>query len=134
MTPIRRGLLDTSVFIAAEAGRALEADRLPDESVVSPITIGELQAGVLTATGLDVRARRLATLESIADVQVLPIDADVAAEWARLRVHLAQAGGRVNVNDLWIAATAAAHRLPVVPQDDDFDPLDGVAGLHIIRV
>ncbi|MEJ7894498.1 MAG: hypothetical protein WKF94_17845, partial [Solirubrobacteraceae bacterium] len=49
---------------------------------------------------LDIRARRLATLESIADVEVLAIDADVAAEWARLRVHLAQAGRRVNVNDL----------------------------------
>lgn len=38
------------------------------------------------------------------------------------------------MNDLWIAATAAANRLPVVTQDADFDPLEGVAGLEIVRV
>ena len=90
------------------------------------MTIAELQAGVLAATDVDARARRLATLESIADIEVLVIDASVAGEWARLRVHLAQTGRRVNVNDLWIAATAAAHRLPIVTQNDDFGPVDGV--------
>lgn len=134
MAPAARGLLDTSVFIALESARELDRSRLPEDNVVCPITIAELQAGVLAATDLDVRARRLATLESIADVEVLAIDADVAAEWARLRVHLALSGRRVNVNDLWIAATAAAHGLPVVTQDGDFDPLDGVAGLESMRV
>jgi predicted nucleic acid-binding protein len=51
-----------------------------------------------------------------------------------MRVHLAQIGRRVNVNDLWIAATAASRRLPVVTQDDDFGPVEGVAGLEVIRV
>ena len=101
---------------------------------MSAITVGELQVGVLAAEDVDTRARRLATLESISDVEVLAIDAAVAAEWARLRVHLSQVGRRVNVNDLWIAATAAANGLPVVTQDDDFDPLEGVAGLEVIRV
>jgi predicted nucleic acid-binding protein len=40
----------------------------------------------------------------------------------------------MNVNDLWIAASAAARRLPIVTQDDDFDPLDGVRGLVVVRV
>ncbi len=134
MAPAARGLLDTSVFIAVEYARPLDANLLPHHSVVCPVTIAELQAGVLAAADLDIRARRLATLESIADVEVLAIDADVAAEWARLRVHLAQAGRRVNVNDLWIAATAVTNRLPVVTQDDDFAPLYGASGLEVIRV
>jgi len=129
-----RGLLDTSVFIAAESARAIDQRLLPDESVVCPVTIAELQAGVLAAADLEIRARRLATLESIADVEVVAIDADVAAEWARLRVHLAQTGRRMNVNDLWIAATAAANGLAIVTQDDDFGALDGVAGVEVIRV
>lgn len=132
--PAARGLLDTSVFIALETDRAIDVGRLPDESVVCPVTIAELQAGVLAAGDLGTRARRLATLESIADVEVLVIDTAVAAEWARLRVHLAENGLRVNVNDLWVAATAAAHGLPVVTQHDDFDRLDGVGGLSVIRV
>jgi len=129
-----RGLLDTSVFIAAEPARPLDVTGLPDQGVVCPITIAELHAGVLAADDIDVRARRLATLESIADVEVVPIDADVAAEWARLRVNLAQAGRRINVNDLWIAATAAAYGLPVITQDDDFDALAEVEGVEVIRV
>lgn len=134
MAHAARGLLDTSVFIALESSRELDRSRLPEDNVVCPITVAELHAGVLAATDLDVRARRLATLESIADVEVLAIDADVAAEWARLRVHLALSGRRVNVNDLWVAATAAAHGLPVVTQDGDFDSLDGVERVEIIRV
>lgn len=134
MPPAARGMLDTSVFIAAESARELDQSLLPDESVVCPVTIAELHVGVLAAADLEIRARRLATLESIADVEVLAIDAGVAAEWARLRVHLAQAGRPINVNDLWIAATAAAHALPVVTQDDDFSALDGVAGVDVIRV
>ncbi len=132
--PAPRGLLDTSVFIALESARPIEAAKLPDQSVVCPVTIAELQAGVLAAADIDTRARRLATLETIADIEVLVIDAEVAAEWARLRVHLAETGRRVNVNDLWIAATAAAHGLPIVTQDDHFGPVDGVGGLSVIRV
>jgi predicted nucleic acid-binding protein len=41
---------------------------------------------------------------------------------------------KVGVNDMWIAATAAAHEIPVVTQDADFDALNGVAGLTVIPV
>lgn len=128
------GLLDTSVFIALESGRAMNTALLPDQSVICPVTIAELQAGVLIATDVDIRARRLATLEAVADIEVLIINAEVAAQWARLRVHLAENRRRINVNDLWIAATAAAHGLPVVTQDDNFDPLLTATGVAVIRV
>lgn len=129
-----RGLLDTSVFIAREAERALDDSLLPEESAVSAVTIAELQAGVLAAGDTDVRARRLATLGALSDVEVLVVDEAVAASWALLRVHLAESGRRLNVNDLWIAATALTHQIPVVTQDDDFDPVEGVGGLRIVRV
>jgi predicted nucleic acid-binding protein len=129
-----RGLLDTSVFIAREVERALDERLLPEELAVSAVTIAELHVGVLAAADLDTRARRLATLESLADIEVLVVDETVAASWALLRVHLATAERRLNVNDLWIAATALAHRIPVVTQDEDFGPVEGVSGLAIVRV
>lgn len=132
--PVDRGLLDTSVFIASESGRQLDAALLPDEGAISPITVAELHVGVLAAKDVDTRARRLATLEAIADVETLPIDNAVAAAWALLRIHLAESERRVNVNDLWIAATALAHHLPVVTQDDGFQPIEGLSGLEIIHV
>jgi predicted nucleic acid-binding protein len=129
-----RGLLDTSVFIALESARPIHSELLPEESAISSITVGELQAGVLAASDTDVRARRLATLEALSDIEVLTVDETVAASWALLRVHLAESGRRLNVNDLWIAATALAHQIPVITQDDDFGPVDGVAGLQVIQV
>jgi predicted nucleic acid-binding protein len=134
MTRPPRGLLDTSVFIARETGRALQGDLLPEESAVSAITVGELQAGVLVARDTDVRARRMATLDALGDVEVLAVDEIVAASWALLRVHLAESGRRLNVNDLWIAATALAHQIPVVSQDDDFTPVRGVGGLEVVAL
>jgi hypothetical protein len=129
-----RGLLDTSVFIANETGRALDEQLLPRELAVSAITIAELHVGVLAARDLDTRARRLATLETVSDIELLAVDEAVAVSWALLRVHLAEARRRLNVNDLWIAATAHAHALPVVTQDEDFGPIEGVGGLEIVRV
>ena len=129
-----RGLLDTSVFIAAESGRALDAARLPDESAISVITLAELHAGVLAARDTATRATRMATVDALGDIEVLPIDTPVALAWAQMRVLLAESGRRINVNDLWIAATAASRGLPVVTQDDDFMAVEGMAGLIIVSV
>lgn len=128
------GLLDTSVFIASESGRPLDEANIPDEVATSVVTLAELHTGVLAAADSETRAQRLATLESISDLEVLPIDDEAARYWARMRIHLAETGRRVRINDLWIAAVAVSHELPVVTQDGDFWPLDGVAGLRIIKV
>lgn len=128
------GVLDTTVFIARESGRSLDTRLLPDRLATTVITLAELNAGVLAAPSADVRARRLATRDAVADMTVLPADEDAALSWARLRIHLAEKGRRVRVNDLWIAAIASSRGLPVVTQDGDFDALDGIAGVQIIRV
>lgn len=128
------GVLDTSVLIAQESGRRLNALRIPDEVATTVITVAELNLGVLAAASADIRAQRLATLDAIADILAFPVDDGAARMWARLRIHLAETGRRVRINDLWIAAIAASRGLPVVTQDDDFDALDGVTGLTIVRV
>jgi predicted nucleic acid-binding protein len=134
VTGIYRALLDTSVFIAAENGRPLDEDALPAEAAISVVTLAELHAGVLVASDVDTRARRLGTLAAVADVELLVVDEAVAVEWARLRVLLAEAGRRANVNDLWIAATALVHDLAVVTQDADFTALEALGGLRTIAV
>ena len=127
----RVGLADTSVFVAREAGRALDVSRHPDELGVSVVTIGELRAGVLAAADVDTRDRRLRTLTQALMLDPLPIDGDVADAWARLRILLRDAGRRMPVNDSWIAATALAHGVPVVTQDDDYVELDGLPVLRV---
>jgi predicted nucleic acid-binding protein len=128
------GILDTSVFIASETNRQLDAALIPDEVATTVITLAELNAGVLAARTAETRARRLRSLDAVADMTALPVDEEAAQLWALLRVQLAETGRRVRINDLWIAAIAASKHLPVVTQDDDFDALEGVAGLAVIRV
>jgi predicted nucleic acid-binding protein len=129
-----RAIVDTSVFIASESGRSLDLELLPVQSAISVVTLGELRAGVLAARDTLTRARRLATLDAVSDIVVIPVDEAAALVWAQMRVLLAEAGRRVNVNDLWIAASAASRELPVVTQDGDFDALRGMAGLVVVRV
>jgi predicted nucleic acid-binding protein len=128
---VSRGLADTSVFIARENGRPLDSDALPDELAVSIITIGELRAGVLAASSVEVRDRRLGTLTAALQLEPVPVDDAVAAHWARLRVLLRDSGQRMPVNDSWIAATALALGVAVVTQGDDFPDLDE---LDVVRV
>lgn len=94
------------------------------------VTVGELRAGVLAATDLVTRDRRLATLTAVLALGAIPVDDEVAAAWARLRVSLRDLGRRIGVNDAWIAATAIALDVPLVTQDDG---LPDIPGLRIIR-
>jgi predicted nucleic acid-binding protein len=126
------GLLDTSVFIAQESGRALDSARLPERSAVSVVTVGELRWGVLMAADDEIRSRRLDTLSGATRLDPVPIDETVAAAWALLRQRLKAAGTKMEINDSWIAATALARRWPVVTQDDGFPT--GIPELTVIRV
>ena len=96
---------------------------------VSAMTIGELQRGVEVTRKQD--ADKATQLESwleqiIASGQLLPLDAAVCREWARL-MH-----GKSDTlaDDAFIAATAIVHRLTVVTRNvRDFKAL-GVATLN----
>ncbi len=128
------GLLDTSALVAAEEGRSIREEGLPENAVISIVTLAELRAGVLAASDIESRDRRLSTLERISRAAVCPVDHRVAGVWAGMRAYLAASGERVSVNDLWIAATAASNRMPVITQDHDFYALSGVNGLTVIEV
>ncbi len=125
------GIADTSLFIAHESGRQLRLEVLPERLAVSVITIGELRAGVLAASDIATRDRRLGTLTAALALDPIPVDDAVAAAWARLRVDLRDLGIRMPVNDSWIAATAIAHGAAVVTQDDDYVELPGLTVIHV---
>jgi predicted nucleic acid-binding protein len=123
-------LIDTSVLIGWENDR-FDKDKLPATVCVSVITVAELRLGVLMATSLDARARRMATLRLAESLEPLPVDDAAADAWAVLVASLRGAGRKAPVNDSWIAATAIARGIPVATQDDDYD---GMPGLSVIRL
>lgn len=130
-----RGLLDTSVIIAqldaprrgAPSPDALPLEGLPDEAAISVATLAELHYGVLAAKNAVTRRIRLQRLGFVeATFQSLPIDAEIARAFARV-AHTVKMAGRqppARVMDLWIAATALAHGIPLYTHNrDDFSPL-----------
>jgi predicted nucleic acid-binding protein len=126
-----KGLLDTSVFIADEQGRALVSDRLPDEAAISVVTLAELELGVHMAASEAARGRRIRTLQATRSTYVaLPVDDAVASAFAELVATARRAGRRPKVQDAWIAATARAADVAVYTQDSDFDELS----VEVVRV
>lgn len=115
----RRGLLDTSVFIARESGRPL--GDLPDAAAISVVTLAELHLGVLMARGTRTRTTRLRTLSAVQNAfDALPIDAAIAEAFTELVAEARRLRRSPRIMDTWIAATALAHEIPVYTQDSDF--------------
>lgn len=129
-----QGLLDTSVLVAIENGRSLRMEVMPKTTAISVVTKAELRVGIFAAEDIETRDRRLMTFELANRIVALPVDEAVSRAWAQMRAYVGASGQKVGVNDMWIAATAAAHEIPVLTQDSDFDALNGIAGLTVIPV
>lgn len=114
-----RGLLDTSVVIAVEV-----AD-LPNEAAISAATLAELHFGVHLAKDKSTRALRLRRLTEIESrFAALPIDEAVARAYGELAALTVAAGRKVRprVVDLFIAATARVHEVPLYTRNrKDFE-------------
>jgi predicted nucleic acid-binding protein len=59
--------------------------------------------------------------ELIAATRVLSVDQETTTHYAQIRSELKKAGKPIPSNDLWIAALARQHRLPVMSHDTHFD-------------
>jgi predicted nucleic acid-binding protein len=114
-------LLDASVFIAAEAGRPLSR-RPSGQARVSVVTLAELRLGVLRSEGA-LRQVREATLSAARRFIPLAVTEPVADELAGLLAKLRASDRRAKAFDCFVAATALAHALVVVTQDNDFEAL-----------
>jgi predicted nucleic acid-binding protein len=111
------------VFIGLEAAR-FDAGRFADfEWGISAVTLGELRLGVLQAKDPETASRRLSAYQLAQRFEALAVDEAVSEAWALLVSRLRAAGRKVPVNDSWIAATAIAHRVPIVTQDSDYDSM-----------
>jgi predicted nucleic acid-binding protein len=115
-------LIDTSLVAGATATGVEES------FAVSVVTVGELKLGILLADTRAMRAGRLARLTAILEnATVLPVDDAVASHYAELRA----ATGRLPTNDLWIAATAAAHNLILVTGDERQAKIPGLRTRYV---
>jgi hypothetical protein len=122
------GILDTSTVILLQ--RLENPSALPDEPLVSAVTLAELAVGPLVAAGDGEAAARQAHLQQAeADFSPLPFDAEAARAFGRVAAALRRSGRKATARtyDAMIAATALAHELPVYTcNPDDFAGIDGL--------
>jgi tRNA(fMet)-specific endonuclease VapC len=128
-----RGLLDTSTVILL--GSVSDPSMLPDECLVSAITLAELSVGPLVATTDAERAARQAHLQlAEADFDVVAFDDDAARAFGAVAASLRTAGRKTSARayDALIAATAISLGVPLFTCNPaDFE---GIAGLDLRAV
>ena len=88
------------------------------------IVLGEYRFGIL-------QSRRRVLYEEwlsgfLLTTSVLPISEETTRHYADVRLELKAAGRPIPSNDIWVAALARQHRLPVLSRDTHFDRVPGL--------
>ena len=131
--PINGLLIDTDVlsYVAwqkppGEAFEPLLVGKLP---FVSFVTVGEMYFGAAKANWGE---RRISKMEAILRrYTVIPGTSDIAKRYGDVRRAFDEQVGR---NDMWIAATALAHELPIVTNNlTHFEPMSERLGFSLVH-
>ncbi|MBC8245755.1 MAG: type II toxin-antitoxin system VapC family toxin [Verrucomicrobia bacterium] len=119
-------ILDTNALsaFADEDAKFEPVLRLAKRCAIPVIVLGEYRYGISQSKHHDeYRAWLKAQLRHFELLSVIP---ETAGYFAELRLELKKAGTPTPANDLWIAALARQHNLPIASRDTHFDLVSGV--------
>jgi len=119
-------LVDTNIVSAHFKGDPAVTSKLQAVQVIylPSIVLGELIYGAHKSPNA---TRNLARIEQFRSATVLlNVDSDTAAIYGRLKSDLSSAGKMIPENDLWIAALAIQHNLPLTSRDQHFGHVSGL--------
>ena len=119
-------ILDTNALSAFVDGDAGVGDvlRLQPRAAIPAIVLGEFRYGIAASRH---RAAYEAWLGSeLAHFDILAVTEETTIPYAVLRVALKRLGRPIPANDVWIAALALQHRLPILSRDQHFDGVPNV--------
>lgn len=119
-------ILDTNAISAwCDDEAALLAVLPRDRPLFLPvIVLGEYRFGIKVARDRKARETWLSAVESA--LTVLDVTGEIARHYATVREELRQARTPIPENDLWIAALAREHGLPVITRDAHFEHVPGM--------
>ena len=119
-------ILDTNAVSALLAGEPALGDVLAaqERHQLPVVVIGEYRYGLLRSRHREPLERLLGELAD--ECEVLEVGRVTAQHYAEVRDELRRRGRPIPENDVWIAALARRHTLPVVSRDGHFDAVAGL--------
>ena len=120
-----RFVLDTNRYVDFCRGDRQVVERVREaERIYLPfVTLAELRAGFLCGTRARQNERGLTRFLNSPRVRVLFADEQTTHHYARLFRQLREQATPIPTNDIWIAALALQHDLPLYARDQHFDDL-----------
>jgi tRNA(fMet)-specific endonuclease VapC len=113
-------VLDTNIIIDLFKGNRAIAEKIDQaKNIYLPIpALGELYLGAENSERKQHHLQQIKTLLQL--VQVLNTSEQTAEIYGSIKTHLKRQGKPIPENDIWIAALAREHNLPVVTRDNHF--------------
>jgi tRNA(fMet)-specific endonuclease VapC len=119
-------LLDTSVIVHAFKSRNDVAEKLDAvaETYVPVIVLGELYYGAYKSM---YTSKHMAVMQAfLQNCTLLAVDSVTADVYGTVKAALARKGNPIPENDIWIAALALQHGLPLFTTDKHFEQIPGI--------
>lgn len=120
-------LLDTTIVVDHLRGKSPAlVDRLAQSGTLylPAIALGELLYGAYKSA---FKAKTLAQIENFSQLcAILGVDEHTAGYYGRINAGLARLGKLIPQNDIWIAAIALEHNLPLATHDQHFSSVPGL--------
>jgi tRNA(fMet)-specific endonuclease VapC len=119
-------ITDTNALSAFVEGDESLSRVIEDDArlAVPVIALGEYLYGIRHSR---FRARYEAWVRMyLPDMDLLPVGEGTARHYAEIRSELKANGRPIPSNDMWIAALAREHTLPLVSRDHHFDAVSGL--------
>ncbi len=125
---MKSSVVDTNILSDLFRGEASVRNLLREfESIYVPVTaLGELLFGFVLGSREMENRRRLDQFLSQRSVEILPASPSVAEHYALLMASLRKRGTPLPTNDVWIAATACAEKVPLISRDRHFAKINGL--------
>ena len=119
-------ILDTNCLSALAEGepRVELLLQRANEIAIPAVVLGEYKYGQRQSRYRTRHERWLATF--LVSCRVLAVDEETAERYAEVRDELKRSGRPIPANDVWIAALARQHALPVLSRHKHFDYVPGL--------
>lgn len=120
-------LLDTNIIIAIfSRDEAVMTELAKSREIFIPsVVLGELYYGAQKSAH---KKENTAVIDKFASANtILACDVDTARQYGKIKESLLAKGRPIPDNDIWIAAIAFQHHLPLVTRDLHFNEIKGLA-------